>query len=298
MSSVKQGRAIPSSAPALTDARSSWSRGDFDGCLVLLDAIGTIPSGSEAWVEGTLLRARSLYRLKRYAEVVALLEPTESGFAPGDESCTARLLLGSSITRSGDFDRGLEMLEATALQAEAPGVHAAVRTEITHARALAHWTRRELDAAEGLARQAEAAGATSSPRGRRSCAVTSRWPSSDSPTPWPYSMPPSMRIGSVASVIPISWRRRSSRSHRSSSCCARGPCPARTASRSAAAFASRGCDPAGRIGCSDANLCRRRVAVRARRRPRHRVSQDAPSRRDGGCPGVARVDAHGAGLAR
>ena len=106
-----------------------------------------------------MLRARSLYRLKRYAEVVALLEPTESAFAPGDESCTARLLLGSSITRSGDFDRGLEMLEATALQAEAPGVHAAVRTEITHARALAHWTRRELDAAEGLARQAEAAGA-------------------------------------------------------------------------------------------------------------------------------------------
>jgi len=159
MSSGKRERVVPPPAPALTDARSSWSRGDFDGCLALLDAIGTLPAASEAWVEGTLLRARSLYRLKRYAEVVALLEPTHSAFAPGDESCTARMLLGSSITRSGEVDRGLAMLEATAVHAEAPGVHAAVRTEITHARALAHWTRRELDAAERLARQAEAAGA-------------------------------------------------------------------------------------------------------------------------------------------
>jgi DNA-binding CsgD family transcriptional regulator len=157
MSSEKRERAVPPSAPALADARSRWSRGDFDGCLVLLHVIGSFPAGSEPWVEATLLRARSLYRLKRYAETVALLEPVVSAFAPGDESCTARMLLGSSIARSGNVDRGLEILEATAAQAEALGVHGAVRAEITHARALAHWTRRELGAAERLAREAETA---------------------------------------------------------------------------------------------------------------------------------------------
>ena len=159
MPSEKTQRGVRPSAPALTDARSGWSRGDFDGCLALLDVIGAFPAGSESWVEATLLRARSLYRLKRYGETVALLEPIESAFPPGDESCTARMLLGSSIARSGDVDRGLEILEATAAQAEALGVHGAIRAEITHARALAQWTGRELDAAERLAREAEAAGA-------------------------------------------------------------------------------------------------------------------------------------------
>jgi DNA-binding CsgD family transcriptional regulator len=159
MPSDKRGRAVSPSVPALGDARSSWSWGDFEGCLALLDAIGSLPPGSEPWVEATLLRARSLYRLKRYPETIALLEPIEPSFAPGDESCTARMLLGSSIARSGNVDRGLEILEATAAQAEALGVHAAVRAEITVGRAVAHWTRRELDESEHLAQAAEAAGA-------------------------------------------------------------------------------------------------------------------------------------------
>ena len=147
------------SVPALADARTKWTSGDFGGCLALLDTIGKLRAGTEPWVEATLLRARALYRLKRYTETIALLEPLESAFAPGDESCTARMLLGSSIARSGIVDSGLEILEAAAAQAVEFGVHAAIRAEITHGRALAHWTRRELVESERLALEAESAGA-------------------------------------------------------------------------------------------------------------------------------------------
>ena len=90
-----------------------------------------------------------------------MLEPVLREFADGDESCTAHMLVGSSIARSGDIERGLPILEKTAARADAGGVHRAVRAEIAHARALAHWTRRELDTAERLARIAEGAGADS-----------------------------------------------------------------------------------------------------------------------------------------
>jgi len=114
---------------------------------------------SASWVEARLLKARSLYHLRRYSETIALLEPILAVFADGDESCTARMLFGSSIARSGDVDRGLAILDATAVQAEARGVHRAIRAEIAHARALAHWNRREHDETERLARLAEEADA-------------------------------------------------------------------------------------------------------------------------------------------
>ncbi len=157
---MRERTVLPSRA-ALADARSAWSRGDFNGCLDLLDEIEVSPAQRVSWVEATLLRARALYRLRRYAELIALLEPVLRKFAPGDELCTAQMLLGSAIARSGDIERGLAMLETTAALAEARGVHRAVRAEIAHARALAHWTRRELETAERLARTAEAAGADS-----------------------------------------------------------------------------------------------------------------------------------------
>ncbi len=144
---------------ALGNARSAWSRGDFIGCLSVLDEMPLPRVGSEPWIEATLLRGRSFYRLKRYRETISLLEPVLLRFADGDEVCTAHMLLGSSIARSGDVARGLQILEATAAQAEAPTVHHAVRAEIAHARALAHWTRREHDQTERLARFAESAGA-------------------------------------------------------------------------------------------------------------------------------------------
>jgi DNA-binding CsgD family transcriptional regulator/tetratricopeptide (TPR) repeat protein len=147
------------SSHALIDARSAWSGGDFAGCLRRLREIGPFLVGGEAWVESTLLQARSLYRLARYAETVALLEPVLCEFAPGDEMCTARMLVGASLARSGSVDDGLEILEATAAAADAQRVHRAIRSEIAHARALAHYRRREHERAECLALLAEAANA-------------------------------------------------------------------------------------------------------------------------------------------
>jgi DNA-binding NarL/FixJ family response regulator len=153
----KRPGALPSNV-TLDEARSAWSRGDFIGCLSRLDTIRSAKAGSASWVEATLLRARSFYRLRRYRDTIALLEPVLAVFAEGDESCTAQMLFGSSIARSGDVDRGLAILDAAAVRAEAPRVHRAVRAEIAHARALAHWTRREHDETERLAQVAEAAG--------------------------------------------------------------------------------------------------------------------------------------------
>jgi DNA-binding CsgD family transcriptional regulator/tetratricopeptide (TPR) repeat protein len=154
----KRGTVLSSNA-TLDEARSAWSRGDFIGCLSRLDGLRSTRPGSASWVEARLLRARSLYRLRRYQETIALLEPVLTAFAAGDESCTARMLFGSSIARSGDVDRGLAILDAAAADAEARGVHRAIRAEIAHARALAHWNRREHEETERLALLAEAAGA-------------------------------------------------------------------------------------------------------------------------------------------
>ncbi|HWT06955.1 MAG TPA: helix-turn-helix transcriptional regulator [Xanthomonadales bacterium] len=154
----KRAAALPSNA-ALDKARSAWSRGDFVGCLSLLDGLPSTTPGAAAWVEATLLQARSFCRLRRYPETIALLEPVLTAFPDGDELCTARMLLGSSISRSGDVERGLAILKATAADAEAQGVHRAIRAEIAVTRAVAHWTRREHDETERLARLAEAADA-------------------------------------------------------------------------------------------------------------------------------------------
>ncbi len=159
MQSERRRRVVLPSMVVLDAARSAWSSGDFVGCLARLDAGDQPAIGSESWVEATLLRARSYYRLKRYFETISLLEPVLATFAAGDESCTANMLLGSSIARSGDVDRGLQILEATAAQAESPSVHHAIRAEVAHGRALAHWTKRDLDKTEHFARQGEAAGA-------------------------------------------------------------------------------------------------------------------------------------------
>jgi DNA-binding CsgD family transcriptional regulator/tetratricopeptide (TPR) repeat protein len=143
----------------LSEARSAWARGDFLGCLARLEDVRSTRAGTASWVEARLLQARSFYRLRRYREAIELLEPILTSFPGGDESCTARMLLGSSIARSGAVDRGLAILEAVAADAEACGAHRAIRAEIAHARALAHWTRREHAETERLARLAESAGA-------------------------------------------------------------------------------------------------------------------------------------------
>jgi DNA-binding NarL/FixJ family response regulator len=149
---------LPSSpvTASLDAARASWERGDMCACLSVLDTLRSIRSRAQAG-EAQLLRARALYRLKRYAETIALLEPILGNFAVGDEQSTARMLHAGAIARAGDVTRGLALLSDLAADAERHDVHPAIRGEIAFTRALAHWTGGELVQAERHAAQAEAA---------------------------------------------------------------------------------------------------------------------------------------------
>lgn len=143
---------------ALAAAREAWSRGDMVACLTQLDKISE-PRRASDRSEAVLLRARALYRLKRYADTAALLAPLLESFTVADERSTARMLHGAAVVRSGEFDRGLALLADAADDAALHEVHRAIRAEIAHARALGYWMRGDLGEAEALALVAESAGA-------------------------------------------------------------------------------------------------------------------------------------------
>ncbi len=140
---------------ALVAARDLWFSADFEACLALLDRAG-VPEGPLRG-EALLLRARALYRLRRFAAVVEFLGPLLATFSDVAEVCTARMLHGAALARSGAVERGLELLGQVAAAAEALHVHRAIRAEIAHARALVHWLKREPAEALRFALEAEAA---------------------------------------------------------------------------------------------------------------------------------------------
>jgi tetratricopeptide (TPR) repeat protein/DNA-binding CsgD family transcriptional regulator len=149
-------RGDASHAVTVEAARDLWFRADFEACLAVLDGLSVDgPARSEV----VLLRARTLYRQRKFAEVVAYIEPFLTTFTHVDEACTARMLHASALTRSGGEDRGLALLEEVAASADGLHAHKAVRAEIAHSRALAHWIKREPQLAERFALKAEAAGA-------------------------------------------------------------------------------------------------------------------------------------------
>jgi DNA-binding CsgD family transcriptional regulator len=137
-------------------ARDAWFRGDFNACLSWLDEAGDSADGSLR-DEAVLLRARALYRLRRFGDVVTLLGPALTSFRTVDEACTARMLHASAVSQAQDAGHGLALLEDVALAADALQAHPAIRGEIAYFRALAHWTKRELPQALGLALVAESA---------------------------------------------------------------------------------------------------------------------------------------------
>jgi DNA-binding CsgD family transcriptional regulator/tetratricopeptide (TPR) repeat protein len=144
-----------SPATAVAAARDLWFRADFDACLAVLDTIE--PSSGSIRGEVLVLRARALYRLRRFRDVVEFLGPLLSTFTDVEEACTARMLHGAALARSGAVDRGLALLNEVAVAAAALHVHRAIRAEIDHARALAHWIKREPDEVLRLALSAEKA---------------------------------------------------------------------------------------------------------------------------------------------
>lgn len=144
-----------SPATAIAAARDLWFRADFDACLALLDTVDA--SDDSVRGEALILRARALYRLRRFVDVVVFLEPVLGTFTDVEEACTARMLHGAALVRSGAVDRGLAILNEVAAAADALHVHRAIRAEIAHSRALAHWIRREPDEVVRLTLQAEKA---------------------------------------------------------------------------------------------------------------------------------------------
>lgn len=109
--------------------------------------------------ESLLLRARALYRMLRYDDVIAVLAPVVTTFASSDATATARMLLGTALARAGEADEGLRELTEAAEDAEGAGVHRAIQAELAHARALAYWLRGEYHQALRFAAAAERANA-------------------------------------------------------------------------------------------------------------------------------------------
>ncbi len=139
-------------------ARDLWFRADFLACLKLLDGLeeaGTLegPLRSEAY----LLRARALYRLRRFDDVVSFLGPLLTTFSAIDEACTARMLHATALARSGNVNRGLALLNEVAASAQGLHVHPTIIAEISHSLALVHWLNRELAQVLRYALQAESA---------------------------------------------------------------------------------------------------------------------------------------------
>lgn len=141
-------------------ARDAWFRGDFEVCLEILDGLGAAGDGQgddEGGLRETLLlRARALLRLRRPAEVVALLGDVLSTFRGIDEGCTARMLHGEAVARVGDPDRGLALLTEVYAAGQALGAHRAIRGEIAYKIAFTHWLKRDYRATLEFAVVAEA----------------------------------------------------------------------------------------------------------------------------------------------
>jgi DNA-binding CsgD family transcriptional regulator/tetratricopeptide (TPR) repeat protein len=140
-------------------AREAWIAGDYETTLLRLDEADDCDSLGDLRDESVLLRARALYRMLRYTDVIAVLAPVVTTFASSDATATARMLLGTALARAGDVDEGLRGLTDAAADAEASGVHRAIQAELAHARALAYWLRGEYHQALRFAAAAERADA-------------------------------------------------------------------------------------------------------------------------------------------
>src|ERR1700694_479114 len=65
-------------ASLVASARDAYLRGDFPACVAMLEH-GMVPEGSFR-SEALFLLARAMMRLRRYSDVVALLEPALEDF--------------------------------------------------------------------------------------------------------------------------------------------------------------------------------------------------------------------------
>ncbi len=136
-------------------ALEAYLRGDFDVCLALLDGANTSCAVEQR--EALLLRVRVLLRRFRFSEAVETLGPALDTFSAVDEACSARMLHGIAVARSGQLQRGLSLLLDLHAAARALHPHPTIRAEIAYWVAFAYWLERNYRAALEYAVLAEAA---------------------------------------------------------------------------------------------------------------------------------------------
>ena len=153
---ISVGRDVlsPSPVPAALEAYLS---GDLDACLATLD--DAPPLSPVEHRETLLLRARVGLRRMRYADVITLLRSELRSFAGIDEACTARMLHGIAVARSGKRKRGLTLLASLYSASRTLRPHPTIRAEIAYWYAFASWLEREYDGTLRLSYVAEAANA-------------------------------------------------------------------------------------------------------------------------------------------
>ncbi|MEA2784680.1 MAG: Bacterial regulatory protein luxR family [Candidatus Eremiobacteraeota bacterium] len=122
----------------------AWFSGAFEHCLALCAAAH--PRAAEARLELALVHARALLRLDRADEALTVLRDAGAIPCGADQSITLRMLSGAAYVRRGDLDRGLELLLAA--QIDGAAAHRTIRSELALNVALAHYGRRDFDAAE------------------------------------------------------------------------------------------------------------------------------------------------------
>lgn len=145
--------------PSIIDlARKAFLRDDLTACLRAIDTAKKLSPAEER--EVILLRARVLLRQLRHAEAVSLLGKAPlSSFLLVDEACTARMLHGVAVARSGKIERGLVLLTELDTAARTLEPHPTIRAEIEYWLAFVYWLKRDYPATLTHARAAERANA-------------------------------------------------------------------------------------------------------------------------------------------
>ena len=93
-----------------------------------------------------VLKARALLRLDQPTDALRILRDAAALPSGTDESITIRMLTGAAHVRSGETEEGLSALLAA--QADAALAHRTIRSELALNVALAHYGRRDFNAAE------------------------------------------------------------------------------------------------------------------------------------------------------
>ena len=131
---------------ALTDAHAAWNAGEYEAVLRLLR--GARFERRDARMQAAIVQARAALILDRPEEVAPILQRASKDVNDAEETVLVRMLLGSTLTRTGRREEGEAMLEAAGSLAQrfAPQ-HVA---DVAYYRALSRWSSYRLEEAEAI----------------------------------------------------------------------------------------------------------------------------------------------------